>query len=235
LIHHFEQLFSYEYTKTMELQLDLVSSGKQTDWSKLCENCDTEIKTLSKTIKNLSKQTYALDQQNEVVFQAYGPSIKHTSEDGTSEYLTIKKDMKLDLEKLKEGAYSVDDLVEIKNGCLGKYEDEDLFLKSGRYGPYVEWGQKKESIKEIQKPLSEITMQDVETFLAKTSSKTEKNILRVLNDGLSIRKGKFGAYAYYKRKEMTKPEFLNIKKFNQGFLTCTKETLIEWLRETYNI
>jgi len=235
LIHHFEQLFSYEYTKTMEQQLDLVSSGKQTDWSKLCENCDSEIKTLSKTIKNLSKQTYALDQQNEVVFQAYGPSIKHTSEDGTAEYLTIKKDMKLDLEKLKEGAYSMDDLVEIKQSCLGKYEEEELFLKSGRYGPYVEWGQKKESIKEIQKPLNQITMQDIETFLAKTSSKTEKNILRVLNDDLSIRKGKFGAYAYYKRKDMAKPEFLNIKKFNQGFLTCTKESLIDWLKETYHI
>jgi topoisomerase IA-like protein len=64
--------------------------------------------------------------------------------------------MKIDLEKLKRGEYSIDDLIEIKNNCLGKYEDEDLFIKNGRYGPYVEWGEKRESIKEIKKILLQV-------------------------------------------------------------------------------
>jgi DNA topoisomerase-1 len=235
LIQNFEQLFSYEYTKIMEEQLDKVSSGKEKEWSSICSNCDKEIKDLAKTIKNISKQTYVLDESHEVVFQAYGPSIKKIQEDGTIQYLATKKDMKIDLEKLKRGEYSIDDLIEIKNNCLGKYEDEELFIKNGRYGPYVEWGEKRESIKEISKPLNEITLSDIEKFLSRSSEKTEKNVLRVLNNDMSVRKGKFGAYIYYKRKDMCKPEFLNIKKFNEGFLTCEKETLINWLCEKYNL
>ena len=235
LIQNFEKLFSYEYTKIMESQLDLVSSGKEKEWSTICGNCDNEIKQLAKTVKNVAKQTYTLDETHELVFQAYGPSIKRTFTDGLVEYLPVKKDMKIDLEKLKEGKYSLDDIIEIKNGCLGSYEGDDLFIKNGRYGPYVEWGTSRESIKEIQKPLNEITLLDIESFLSNKTSKTEKNVLRVLNQDLSVRKGKFGAYVYYKRKDMAKPDFLNIKKFNEGFLTCESETLINWLIETYKL
>jgi DNA topoisomerase-1 len=235
LIQNFEKLFSYEYTKNMESQLDLVSSGKEKSWSTICSNCDNEIKELSKTIKNISKQTYILDDTHELVFQAYGPSIKHSLDDGVVEYLPAKKDIKIDLERLKEGKYSLDDLIEIKNGCLGKYQNEDLFIKNGRFGPYVEWGTNRESIKEIQKPLNDITLLDVESYLSNKSSKTDKNVLRVLNEHTSVRKGKFGAYVYYKRKDMAKPDFLNIKKFNEGFLTCKSETLVQWLQDTYKI
>jgi len=235
LIHNFENLFSYEYTKNMESQLDLVSSGKEKAWSAICSNCDNEIKELSKTIKNISKQTYPLDETHEVVFQAYGPSIKHTLEDGTVEYIATKKDMKIDLEKLKDGKYSLDDLIEIKNNCLGKYEEEEMYIKNGRYGPYVEWGSKRESIKEIEKPLNEITLSDVEKHLFNILNKKEKNVLRELSQDFSVRKGKFGAYVYYKRKDMAKPEFLNIKKFNEGFMTCEKDTLLKWLQDTYKL
>jgi len=34
---------------------------------------------------------------------------------------------------------------------------------------------------------------------------------------------------------MAKPEFLNIKKFPEGFFACEAETLIEWLIDTYNL
>jgi len=235
LIQNFEQLFSYEYTKNMESQLDFISSGKEKEWSTICSNCDNEIKELSKTLKNISKQSYILDETHEVVFQAYGPSIKHTLEDGTIEYLATKKEMKIDLEKLKNKEYSMDDLIELKNNCLGKYEGEDLLIKNGKFGPYVEWGSKRESIKEIKKALNEITMEDIEKFLNDVSGKKEKNVLRVLNENLSVRKGKFGAYVYYKRKDMSKPEFLNIKKFNEGFMTCEIDTLIDWLTVTYKL
>jgi DNA topoisomerase-1 len=235
LIKNFENLFSYEYTKNMESQLDLISSGKEKEWWSICSNCDKEIKDLTTTIKNITKQSYSIDETHEVVFQAYGPSIKHTLEDGSVEYLATKKDMKIDLEKLKNNEYSLDDLIEIKNDYLGDYEGESVYVKNGRYGPYVEWGNKRESIKEIQKPLNEITISDLEKYLKETVEKKEKNVLRILTEELSVRKGKFGAYVYYKRKDMAKPQFLNIKKFEEGFMTCDAETLIKWLTITYNL
>jgi len=172
LIQNFEKLFSYEYTKNMESELDLISTGKETKWSNVCINCDKEIKELSNTIKTISKKTYPIEPNYELVFQPYGSSIKHIKDNGEVEYLVTKKDIKINLEKLSEGSYSLEDLVECKNNCLGKYENEDMFLKNGKFGPYVEWGNKRESIKEIKKPLSEITLEDIKTYL--TEDKQDK-------------------------------------------------------------
>jgi hypothetical protein len=52
---------------------------------------------------------------------------------------------------------------------------------------------------------------------------------------MCIKKGKFGAYVYYKRQDMKKPEFLNIKTFKEGFLTCDSNVLVAWLCEKYNL
>ena len=243
LLQYFQELFSYEYTKTMEEQLDIISSNniEKPEWSTICKECYEEIKRLSKPMKNIKKQSYPLMEAGyEYIFEKFGPSIKHTLEDGTLEYLTAKKDQEVDLEKLKNKEYSLNDLLEIKNSYLGKYHDEDIFIKTGRYGPYVEFGnendtKKRESIKEIKKPLDEITLKDVTEYLENKKDTNEKTSLRVLNSVMCVKKGKFGPYVFYKRPDMKKPEFLNIKKFKEGFLTCEANTLVEWLCTTYKL
>jgi len=242
LLEYFKELFSYEYTKTMEEQLDIISahnSENNIKWSSICSQCYEEIKRLSKPIKNIKKQSYALIEEGyEFIFEKFGPAIKHMMEDGKIEYLTVKKEIEIDLEKLKNKEYSLNELLEIKNNYLGKYDGEDLFIKTGRYGPYVEYGKdniKRESIKEIEKPLDEINLEDIKEYLENKKDTNEKTSLRVLNDVMSIKKGKYGPYVYYKRPDMNKPEFLNIKKFPEGFLTCEKDTIVEWLCEKYNL
>jgi DNA topoisomerase-1 len=236
LVKHFQKLFEYEYTKTMEEHLDFISSGKNNEWSYLCKSCYNEIKELSKPISKLEKQIYKIDDSHDFIFEKYGPVIRIHKEDGTFEFKPAKKDIKIDLEKLKQRGYTVDELYEIKNNNLGKYQEQEIFIKNGKYGPYVEWGEKRESIKNIKKPLDKITIEDIKEFLeSNNSSNKNSNILRILNDEFSIRKGKFGAYAYYKTADMNKPQFFNINKFNEGFSTCDANDLIEWLIKTYNL
>ena len=93
-------------------------------------------------------------------------------------------------------------------------------------------------IKNISTPLTKktietITMEDIEKIIK--SKNDSANILRVINNNISVRKGKFGPYVYYKRKDMKQPQFFNIKKFKEGFTYCKEEVLINWLNETYNI
>ena len=234
LLQYYQQLFSYEYTKNMEDKLDTISSGNISDWSQICKNCYQEIKELSAPMKNIQKQCFKLDDNHDFIFEKYGPSIRRKLDDGKFEYINVKKEIEIDLEKLKRGEYSLDELLELKTNLLGKYQNEDLFIKNGRYGPYVEWGDKKESIKDIKKPLSEITLIDIEKFLEKENT-VGKNILRPLNEHMSIRRGQYGPYVFYKTESMKKPQFLNIKKFQEGYLTCEKEILISWLCDTYNL
>ena len=58
-------------------------------------------------------------------------------------------------------------------------------------------GRKQKALNTIKKSIEKITLNDV----IEAQNDTSKNILREINENISIRKGKFGAYVYYKRKD----------------------------------
>lgn len=232
LVQHFENMFSYNYTKNMEDKLDEVSTGSEKDWAALCKQSYQEIKELGKPLAKLEKQTYKIDDETDFVYERYGPVIRRKLEDGTFEYKQVKKDMTIDLEVLKRGGYNADELIEIKNGCLGQYEGVDVYLKSGKYGPYAECGDKRESVKSLEKPLDQIVLEDV-IPLFEGEAKQDKNILRRINDDMSVRRGKFGNYVFYKTDSMAKPEFINIKKFKECPITCDAKVFIDWINDNH--
>jgi DNA topoisomerase-1 len=274
LIEHFDTLFSYEYTSNMEEHLDKIAKYTLPEseipdpdkgimeymnflWTtpspesvgepifNLCKKCTDDIKSNSKSLTKLKKQAYKINDEYDLVFHRYGASLRKTGENDEIEYKSVKKDLKIDLEKLKNGEYRFEDLVEIKNDYLGKYENCDMFLRNGKFGPYVEWGDKKQSVKLIQKPISDICMDDIEQLLAEdnsdlTSDKPRKppqlenkSILRVLNSDMSIRKGKFGPYVYFMPSGSTKPAFFGIGKYSKTYNSCDVDMLIEWVVKTY--
>lgn len=232
LINHYNSLFSYEYTKLMEEKLDVISDNDN-DWASICRDCYNEITTLSKPVSKIPKQTYPIDDKYTILFEKYGPVIQFINDENKPEYISIKTDIKLDIEKLKNHEYTVDELIAIKERKLGTYNDIEVIIKDGKYGTYVEYGKLKESLKSLDKKTDEITLEDVICILdnSKNENVRDKNILRELNENMSVRKGKFGAYVFYKTEQMKKPQFLNIKKFNESVLTCDKELLIKWLED----
>jgi topoisomerase IA-like protein len=126
-----------------------------------------------------------------------------------------------------------------------------MFIKTGKYGPYVQWGDNKKSIKDINKPLNTIVFDDIIKMLQIPIQENDvpeevsgdahrrppqiqsKNILRVLNSDFSIRKGKFGPYIYYQAAGMKKPSFFQIGKYKKNYATCDMTELIEWIVTTY--
>ena len=181
----------------------------------LVNSTSNEINTLSKPVSKIPKQTYPIDDKYTVLFEKYGPVIQFVNDEKAYEYLSIKSDIKLDIEKLKNKEYTIDELIAIKERNLGTYNDKAVIIRDGKYGTYVEYDNLKESLKSLDKKTEEITLEDVICILEKTKddNSRDKSILRELNDNMSIRKGKFGAYVFYKTEQMKKPQFLNIKKF----------------------
>jgi DNA topoisomerase-1 len=235
LIHYFESLFSYEYTKNMETNLDLISNGEKKEWSSICKLCYQEIKEMSKNVTAITKQTYRIDDEHEFLFTKFGPAIRCIGkESGEHEYLSVKKDLNIHIPKLIEGKYTLEELVEIKTSCLGIYEGEEVHIKTGKYGLYVECGEISKSLKGFKKKLTEINLEDVIPYLTGEQT-TNKKVLRILCPEISIRKGRFGAYAFYQTVDMEKPAFFPIKKFPGVFSSCEKDVLIKWLCETYDI
>ena len=175
LISNFTELFSYDYTSKMEEELDKIVNDSK-EWYKLCDKCFSDI---TSSIKPVSKQKYPLGKDHEVIFGKFGPIIKlreptvstnstlsfledrEDEEMDTEEgvigfpsnkmFLPINKEIKLDLEKLKRGEYTLDDLVwkpnkiietenemrRTPNNLVLRTLNNDFSIRRGKFGPYI--------------------------------------------------------------------------------------------------
>ena len=231
LVKHFEELFSYGYTENMENDLDKIASGLGHDkWYEICEQNLETIKELSKGLSKLKKDRYIIDENNELLFTQYGPSIKQTVGEETK-YFKTKID-KIDMERLKNDEYSLEELIKTEEDCLGKYKGFSLNIKTGKFGNYFEYGTNRVSVKEWKRPITDM---DYETAVKMLEEK-EKNtstVLREINSELSIRNGKYGPYIFFKSETMKKPKFFPLKKCPHEYKTCNINTLTEWITATH--
>ena len=114
---------------------------------------------------------------------------------------------------------------------LGKFEQNDVILKTGKYGLYITWGTNSKSLKGMGKcSMDSITLEDVEPYL-----NNETNILRTISPFLSIRKSARGDYIYYKSANMRKPAFHSLAGFELDYKMCDLDILKSWIREKYEI
>ena len=264
LLKHFDSLFDYTYTKNMEDTLDLIAKGEKI-WNELCQECLTQIEDLSAKIlpktKNSDEELVGeirIDNEHTYMIAKYGPVIKCTIKDTASRkdiisFKKLKPDIKIDINKLKNGEYKLSELVcenKLTGKMLGVYKDHEVILKNGKYGLYVEWGELKKSIKmesiKLGKNEDEITLDDILSLLENntdnksglsqsSSGLIQSSIVRVINDSLSIRSGKFGDYIFYKKSTMKQPKFLKLAGFEGNYKDGDLSVLKKWMKENYGV
>jgi len=210
LLKHFDPLFSYEYTKKMEDNLDKIANGDKV-WHTLCREGNGCINILSEKIKGEKRETIRIDDDHVYMIAKYGPVIKKDV-DGDITFLSVKKD--IDMTKLKEGGYKLEDIIENKarqGETLGEYKGYDVHVRDGKYGLYISYNGKNYSIKGLKKSMDELKLDDVIDILSGKKS-ANPNVLKILREDLSVRRGKWGPYLFYKTEGMKKPKFLKMPK-----------------------
>jgi DNA topoisomerase I len=230
LTTHFSNLFNYDFTRQMENSLDDICNGNNT-FNKVCKECDIQIQSLIKVIQKETKQEYEFDDNHILTIGRYGPVIKRTDGERVS-FIPIKKGIPID--EIREGKYSLEEVTDIQNNSdsklLGVYKDTDVFIKQGKFGWYVEYGNKTQSLKILDiSNIEDISLDNVISLL-ETS-----NILRIINENITIRKGPRGDYIFYKTKMMKKPKFFDIKQFSNDYINCQVEDIKTWITDTYKI
>ena len=227
LLKHFEKLFDYEYTKNMETDLDIIAKGNKI-WYNLCNDCLADIDECSKELKTIDKKIINIDENHVFMIGKYGPVIKKTVGETTS-FINCKKD--IDMDKLENGEYSLEDIAESQtnqNKIIGKYKSDNVILKKGKYGHYIECGSIKKSLNGVKKELDDLTIDDVIPIIENKVT-VNSSIIREINQNTSIRIGKFGDYIYHKTANMTKPKFIKLKGFKGNYKTCPKDEIEQYV------
>jgi DNA topoisomerase-1 len=145
-----------------------------------------------------------------------------------------------------------------KNLCklLGKYNGADLFLRTGKYGPYLTWDDQKKSLPHLKSKTQDDnatrdSVDDVQCSYddavrciessiaatnanATTANATNANpsILREINASTSVRTGQYGPYIYYKNPKMKTPAFVSLRGFKEDWKTCDLRILEMWATTT---
>ena len=235
LLKTYNNIFDYDYTKNMEDILDLISKGER-KYYELCEECLKEINTVSLEVSRDNKEDIIIDDNHTYMIGKYGPIIKYTEKNESDAAIIKFKPVKndIDLDKLRKREYLLEDIVEDTNlnKKLGSYKDEDIFLRKGKFGLYVVWGENKKSVNEIQIKDDDIELEDIISYI---ENSTNPNMVREITQDLSIRKGKYGDYIFYKTKKMKKPKFLKLNEFKDNYKNCDLEELKRWIKEAYKI
>jgi DNA topoisomerase-1 len=244
LTDSFASLFDYGYTEAMEKDLDEMARGVEKD---ICGECNEQIERL---IKPIEKKRFSLKETEEyyVVFGKYGPVIQH---------VTNKKDfrqirVKIDMDRLRKGEYSLGELEDRGEEVLGEYEGNPVILLNGPFGEYIKYKEENipltgfsassapsapsaSSAPSAQSTMNTLYDKFVEYYSNRSQEKTNPKIIRELTEDLSIRNGKYGAYIHYETHGMKKPQFYKLKGFKESYRLCQKEVILEWIRTTYNV
>ena len=244
LVKYFNDIFNYDYTRTMEDNLDKIAKGNK-KYYELCDECNKFIEELVTTNSlislennnNIEKMNIKIDSKHTYLIGKNGPTVKFDKEDGTVGFYSVKKD--ISIEKLKNGEYKLEEIIETKednNQLLGSYKDLNVYLKIGKFGHYLEWGDVKKSLKyvKINVPIKNIQLEDAINILEEAKS-SDNSLVRKIDENLAIRKGKFGDYIFYKKETMKRPIFFKLNGFEQDYKTCSIERLREWIKEKHEV
>ena len=243
LINKFDKIFNYGYTKEMEDKLDVISKGNKV-WYELCKECYEEILELLDDVKDDSKFEIKIDAHHKLIIAKHGPVIVN-NESEKPKFIPVKKD--LDISNISSNV-KLDDIilkeetvVEKNVRLLGKYKGEKLYLKKGKYGLYVEWGEgNKKSLKEFgNRPLENIDYNEVLVILEKEEGilnpEFKPGVVREVSSNISIRNGKYGDYIYYKPPKVKTPKFFKLQGFTEDYKKCSIYTLKTWIKQQYQV
>lgn len=243
LIKYFNELFDYDYTKNMENELDAIAHGEKKYYD-LCDKCNILIDTLitsnslnNNKSNNENKVNIKIDDKHSYIIGKNGPVIKYEKPDGSLGFYSVKPD--IDINKLKNMEYKLEEIIQSKednNKLLGTYKNQEIYLKVGKYGYYLEFGNIKKSLKsvKINIPFKHITLEDAINILQNEDENTN-GLVRKISDNISIRKGKYGDYIFYKTEKMKTPKFYKLNGFESDYKTCSLSCIKLWLKDKYAI
>jgi DNA topoisomerase-1 len=158
LIEYFDQLFDYDYTKHLEEKLDGIAENTEDN---VCELYADNIKHhISSMIVKKESKEIKIDDENKLVVGKRG-SVILKKEESETVYVKVKQD--IDLDKLRNGEYSIEDIIDRSNSSFkGSFMEEEIHVKKGRYGVYTTWRGKNISLYYFKHlPIEKITLDNV--------------------------------------------------------------------------
>jgi DNA topoisomerase-1 len=213
LVEHFTEIMDYQFTATVEKEFDEIAEGK-IKWTKMIAGFYTDFHPqVDNTIKNSEKASgereLGVDPKTGKKMVArlgrFGPMVQigTTDDEEKPVFASLNKTQSIETITFEE-ALKLFDLP--KN--IGTFEDKDIVVAVGKFGPYVKHNSVFVSIPKGIDPLDLSLEEAIELIKAKRIQ-AEKNAPRILgtheNEEVSVAVGRYGPYIKIGAKNFALP------------------------------
>ena len=205
LVEHFPSIVDYNFTARVEKDFDEIAEGRA-DWQKMMDEFyhdltpQVEEVMHEKTEHRVGERELGYDPATgrvvSVKIGRYGPVVQigAASDEEKPRFAQLKKEQSIQTLTLEEAL----DLFKLPR-TLGEYEDCEIVVGTGRFGPYIAHNKKYVSIPADQDPMS-ITLDDaIALILEKRQAEASRHIKSFDEEPeLEVLNGRYGPYIVYK-------------------------------------
>lgn len=230
LIKYFEKIMDYNFTAFIEEEFDEIAEGKLV-WYEMIDNFykpfhQKVVNTAENSHRKNGERKLGIDPKTGktvyVRIGRYGP-LAQLGENNTNaneeniekpRFATLRKDQRLETITLEEAL----ELFKLPRK-LGQYEDHDVVVAIGRFGPYVRHASAFYSLKkDVDDPMTIQLDRAIELIEAKREA-DRKKVIKTFekNPDLQVLNGRWGPYISYKKENYrvpknTDPEGLSLEE-----------------------
>ena len=205
LISYFETIVDYNFTANVEKEFDKIAEGR-CEWNKMIKDFYKDFhKTITETSDNSGKfsgeKLLGVDPVSGknvyVKIGRFGPvaQIGDTESDEKPKFAGLHKDQSIETITLDE----VLDLFAFPRS-LGEYEDAEIQVAIGRFGPYLKHKNAFYSLSKLDDPSLVTFQRAVEIIESKRKSDADNVVTTYPEDkDMLVLRGRFGIYISYKK------------------------------------
>jgi len=211
LAANFPNIMNYNFTAQAEEALDNIAEG-DIEWQKMIGQFYSPFhENVEKTLKNSERNTGArvlgsdptTGETVSVRIGRFGP-MAQIGEGDTVRYAGLRKGQLMETISLEEAL----ELFKFPRK-LGNFEDKEISIGIGRFGPYIKHNNNFVSLKKGEDDPGTITLDTaIQRILEKRESDKNKQI-KVFDNGVMILNGRFGPYINYEKKNFKIPKSRN--------------------------
>jgi len=211
LVRYFPKIMDYQFTANVEEEFDEIAIGK-IDWTEMLKKFyfpfhKDVVKTIEESERSTGERIIGTDPKTgkKVIARIgrFGPLVQigDANDDEKPVYAKLPKNLSIQTITLEE-ALNLFKLPKV----LGKYNNKDVVVNIGRFGPYVMYDGGFVSIPKDEDPHTITLERAIELIESKQAAQQSKIIQNFENEGIQVLNGRYGPYIAYNKKNYKIPK-----------------------------
>ncbi|MBQ8046874.1 MAG: type I DNA topoisomerase [Prevotella sp.] len=218
LMENFPEIMDYNFTATVEQQFDLIAEGKE-DWVEMMQDFDGKLEPTVENVMNKRSDRKAGERilgndpktgkPVSVKIGRFGP----VAQIGSADDKEKPRFAQLPAEKSIE-TITLDEALALFRlpRTVGQYENSDVVIGTGRFGPYVLHNKKYVTLPKGEDPYT-TTLETAVSLIEEKRRQEQQRVVKTFSedDKLQVLNGKYGPYITYNGKNYRMPKAMQTK------------------------